>query len=350
MRHDKRKQSACTGLEAELNAFVDGELEVLKMEQVTNHLMECPGCQRFVDKIRDLAHLHRSAKNENEVLSAFNSTAIYQSITSELISEKIPKIAELFYQIGKAYLAKGLQTKDYVLTKVTKVVNKINMEMSTPPVSIERGKLQTGRLLREIDDLAKSSGMTGNQTHKKAQTFFHQTNKSKDDILELGRGFMEESLLIDPNKAEPTIYLGVYYYLGIKDYENGIQQFKLALECEDISEENKTIALMNLGSIYSILYKYDEAAASFEEIEMSGVLNRHPRFYRCLVYLAATYAKLGEYNQSVTTFDKTVKSFPKHADQIKTELGKMDTFQQVIKKQPGFRRSLEERVPVLFAS
>jgi len=122
------------------------------------------------------------------------------------------------------------------------------------------------------------------------------------------------------------------------------------LTLTDLSEENQAEALINLGCIYSIQYKYKDAASCFGKVVKSGVIKKNPRFYPCLIFLAITYAKLGEFEASLSTLDKTVKDYPKQTKQIRTELWNMRIFQNVVKNEPSFRKNLEERIPVLFAS
>ena len=102
--------------------------------------------------------------------------------------------------------------------------------------------------------------------------------------------------------------------------------------------------------MYSIECQYGEALECFRQVAKSGMVNDHPRFFRCLIFLAITYAKLGDFEGAISTFDKTVKDYPKKIEEMREALKEMNTFQNVVKNQPQFRRRLEERLPVLFAS
>ena len=372
--------AACAGLEADLSAFVDGELDAIRTEYIVEHLFDCDGCQRFVDEMSNLARLHRSTTRETEILEGFDGAEMFSGITSRLIDDKIPKIADLFYQIGKAYIIKGMQAKKHPRVRA---INKdeggkkaedsgrsgaswngknggkpIRLDVRTPPVSLDRSKMKTGRLFRELDGLANAGVSNGSSTsrraheksHKKAQLFFRKNSRRQGDYLDLGRAFLEESLAIDGDRAEPRLYLGAYFYVAKRNYDKGKEQFRKVLALPELSEVNRAEALINLGSIHSILYEYHDAVACFLDVATSGILLDHPRFYRSLVFLAISYAKIGEYDASVSAFSRTVDEFPKQAEQIKNELWDMHSFQRVVDSQPGFKKHLEERVPVLFAS
>ena len=131
--------------------------------------------------------MHRDCFNEEAILSNFDAPKVFQGITSELIEEKVLKTAELFYQIGKAYLTKGIAAQCRFQNNRT--LKKVRHDMKARPISIEKATLKAGRLFREMGDLSKSSGLS-NRRYKRAESFFRNTRKNKSDLLEVGRNLL----------------------------------------------------------------------------------------------------------------------------------------------------------------
>ncbi|MHC4945965.1 MAG: hypothetical protein ACYTG7_23370, partial [Planctomycetota bacterium] len=95
---------------------------------------------------------------------------------------------------------------------------------------------------------------------------------------------------------------------------------------------------------------YVEAKACFREVVKSGVINKFPRYYRSLVFLAITYARLGEYENSISSFAEIFEIFPRRIEKIRSEIWDLQSFRSMLDAQQGFRRDLQNKVPLLFAS
>lgn len=343
MRLEQQKSKLCIDLEGDLSAYLDGELDTIDAEKVTSHLDGCAKCQGYVEQMRQMARLHRSCFTPEDIFANIDPASMFKNITSELIDEKIKKVAELFYQIGKAYLLKGFAKKN----RKNKVRH--NIRVRQRPVELDKAKMKTGRLFREMTDLAASSD-TSKRNLTRAKSFFSTTRRERNDYLKIGRRFIEESLALDPKKEESRLYLAAYFSIGSSNYEAAKEQYRKLINMAGVSELNRTESLINIGCLYSIEYRYGEALTCFREVLKSGVIKKYPRFYRCLIFLAITHAKMGEFDQSISFFDRTVKSYPKQVDSIRDEIRGMKSFQTVVDSHDGFRRDLESRVPALFAS
>ena len=336
----------CHGLEADLNAFVDGELDVLDSGKVMEHLEGCARCREYVESLRRFAAFHRTSFDPETLAGSLDHKALFREITGELLQEKVERVAELFYQLGKAYLTRGFARRGRVGRGPG--TRRVRHDMISPPRPIDRTRMKANRIFREAGDLASAGGHSG-KAIKRARGFFRAVRTRGGDDLEIGRRFMEESLAIDPDRPEPRIFLGCYYYVGARKYEAAREQFRKVLLLPGLSEEQRAQALIDLGLTYNIEYRYEEALACFREVVKGGIIQRHPRFYRCMLFLAVTHAKLGEYEESVEGFHRTVREFPSHVDEIRKDLYGMQSFQQVVSTVPRFRAALEHRVPVLFA-
>jgi tetratricopeptide (TPR) repeat protein len=218
------------------------------------------------------------------------------------------------------------------------------------PVDLNKAKMKTSRLFREMTDLATASD-TRNRSLSRAKSFFSTTRRERDDFLKIGRRFIEECLALNPKQEEARLYLAAYFSIGFNNYEAAQEQYRKLINMPGVTEVNRAEAMINMGSLYSIKYRYGEALACFREVYQTGAIKRYPaRLYRCLILLAITHAKLGEFDQAISIFDRTVEYYPKKLDAIRDEIKGMKTFQSVVESHDGFRRDLESRVPALFAS
>jgi len=347
MKLQEQKPASCVEFEADLSAFVDGELDTLDANKLMHHVDGCSRCQELIEQLGQMGRMHRACYSEEDILGALDGAEIFQNIASDLLHEKSGKIADLFYQIGKAYLLKGFARGREAGASPDSIRHVLRPR--TRPLAIETAKMKTGRIFREIEGLSAQMPVP-HKTLKRAGSFFRTTRRRQDGCLELGRRFIEESLAIDPERAEPRLYLGAYFYAGMKKYQEAKEQFRKVLSLPNVSEVNRADALINLGALYTIEYQYAEAKACFQEVERSGVIKQYPRFYRCLIFLAVTCAKLGEFDEAMDVFGRIAASFPKRIDQIRCEIWDMHSFQNVVQMHDGFRESLRNRIPVLFAS
>jgi len=336
----------CRHLEADLSSFVDGELDAIDGGRVMEHLEECPRCREYIESLRRFAAFHRAGFDPEALAGSLDGKGLFREITGELLREKVERVAELFYQLGKAYLTRGFARRGRVGRGPR--ARRVRHDMATPPRPIDRTRTKANRIFREAGDLASAGGHSG-KALKRARGFFRAVRTRGGDDLEIGRRFMEESLAIDPDRPEPRIFLGCYYYVGARKYEAAREQFRKVLLLPGLSDEHRAEALLNLGLTHNIECRYEEALACFREVVKRGIPKKHPRFYRCLLFLAVTHAKLGEYEESVEGFHRAVRDFPSRVDEIRKDLVEMPSFQQVVSAAPRFRAALERRVPVLFA-
>ena len=344
---NEKSSPVCSELEKDLSAFVDGELRDIHADRLVKHLDACPHCQELIEQMKTYARWHKDCFDPEAVMNSIDPSRMFQNITSELLEEKIQNIARLFYQIGKSYLSKGFSMKS--LPGARHSSGRVHHIMKSKPMPLGRAKQKAGHLFREVSSLCKTSRQQNKQIQR-ARTFYKSVRVQTDAHLEMGRRFMEESLAIDPSCAEPRLFLGCYYFAGVRKYNQARDQFRKVLTMTGLSEENRTEALMNLGITFNIECRYEEALACFREVAKSRVIEKHPRFFRCFIFQAITYAKLGKYKRSISAFDTTVKGYPERIDEIRKTLWDMNSFQSVIKSQPAFRRSLREKIPAIFAS
>lgn len=343
----KHNSPTCIEFDSDISAFVDGELDSIAADQLMDHLEACDHCQERIEQLRQMARLHRASLNPEEIIASMDGQEIFKGITDELLTEKIGKVAELFYEIGKACLLKGFKGKDQRVRSKNSM--KHIFRARTRPLALENSRLKTSRLFREIEGITKNSPSSSRDV-KRARSFFWSHRKASGGFLELGRRFIEESLSIEPGRAEPRLYLGAYFYAGKKDYKEAKKQFRKVLRLENLSEANRADALINLGSIHFIERNYIEANACYREVVKSGVVKRYPRYYRSIIFMAITYGKIGDFENSIASFKEIFRIFPKQIEKIRNEIWDLQTFKSMVNARQDFRKDLKDRIPVLFAS
>ncbi len=331
-------KTTCQHFEQQLNAFVDGELKNLEVQRVVAHLETCSTCRLYVDELRAFAQMHRDCHDSEAILRTIDAPSIFQNITGTLLDEKIGKLSELFYQVGKAYVLKGSKRK-----------RNFNEELLSKPKPINLTKQKAKRLLDETSELTRLNS-SYEKVLKKARSFFRKDKRSRNDLVAIGRRFLEESLTIDPKRPEPRIYLGFSCILE-RRYDRAREQLRKVLAQPEASEQNRMIAIQNMGFLNLLERRYDDAVNCFREVEKSELIKKQPNFgYRLLTDLATAYAKASNYDKSIEYFSRIVNEFPSKVVEIRKDLFAMDTFQNLLRTQAVFREKLEKRIPVLFAS
>lgn len=331
-------KTTCQHFEQQLNAFVDGELQKLEVQRVVEHLDKCSTCRLYVDELRVFAQMHRDCHDSEALLRSIDAPTMFQNLTGTLLVEKISKLSEIFYQIGKAYVLKGSKQK-----------RNINKELLTKPKPINVTKQKAKRLLDETSELTRLNA-SYEKVLKKARSFFRKDSRNRNDQVAIGRRFLEESLTIDPRRPEPRIYLGFSCILE-RRYDRAREQLRKVLAQPEVSEENRVIAIQNMGFLNVLEKRYDDAVECFREVEKSELIKKQPNFgYRILTDLATAYAKASNYDKSIEYFSKIVKEFPSKVVEIRRDLFAMETFQNLLRTHAVFREKLEKRIPVLFAS
>jgi|GEM_PF-2241092 len=337
----KRVKTACTDIEMELNAFVDNELKEIHVQGVLDHLDMCPSCRRYVDQLRVYAQMHRDCHHQETLLGTIDAPQIFQNITNTLLEEKISKLSDLFYQIGKAFVVKG--------SKIKGRQRRMRQTLFSKPSPLGMTTQKAKNMIREAGELSRLN-KDYEKVVKKARSFFRMVSRRQDENLELGRRFVEESLSIKPDAVESRIYLGFYFTIT-RRYDQALTQFRKVLALPGVSEENRMITFKNIARLFILEKKYDDALGCFKEIEKSGFIKKKPMFlYRVLTQLATTYAKASNFEKSIEYFDRIVKEFPKKIADTRNELCSMETFQNLLLHEHVFRETLQKKIPALFAS
>ena len=329
-------KATCAHFEAELNAFVDGELRDLDARRVVDHLDACPRCREYVEQLRVFARLHRDCHDPEAALAGLDAPDVFRNITAKLLAERIGKLAELFYQIGKAFVLKGSRGKRKGLT----------IAPLTRPVSIDRTRSRARSLLKETEELAALDAAYARSIGK-ASAFFRSVSKGRNEFVTVGRRFLEESLVLEGNRAEVRIYLGFSFTIT-RNYDKARDQFRKVLAMPGLSETNRMIAFQNLGFLASFERNYAGAIDCFQELDRSGFIERNPKFFPVLTSLAMAYAKISDYDKSIEFFERIVAEYPTKVEEVRKEISLMDTFQGLLRREALFRKALLERVPALF--
>jgi eukaryotic-like serine/threonine-protein kinase len=115
----------------------------------------------------------------------------------------------------------------------------------------------------------------------------------------------EKAVQLDPNLPESHGAMGWYYYHGLRDYDNAIREFKIALQ----SQPNDVLLLLGIASVYRRQGQFEEAAANF--MKASEV---DPRSGNLLDEAGNTYNLMRRYAEAEQCFDRAINLSPDLAD------------------------------------
>lgn len=326
----------CDEFQDALSAFVDGELSSLDHDHVVRHLESCAGCRRLSQMLKSLAQIHRDAEGIDRVLDEFDPESHFADLARKLLQEKVEKLANVCYELGKAYVLAGSgRAGAHILRK---------RAMSIPRLKSH------GRLLsHETAKLAAHAGVSSPLGLPKRRGLFEKPLAVGNRALETGRGYLEAALKINRNYHEARLYLG-FYFRSVGRTDMARQQLRHVLTLNP-SPDLRLMALIWLGLSYSTERRYRKAIECFTEVlrSASSAADRKVRL-SALMNLAIFNAKLERYDDSIQYFGQLLRQFAREVDDVKRLLAEQHGFRDLLRARENFHQDLRKRYPMLFAS
>ncbi len=127
----------------------------------------------------------------------------------------------------------------------------------------------------------------------------------------------DRAISIAPNKAASYYNNKAVIYMGLKNYDEAIREFKLALNLEPNSKQ----FLKNLGAAYSWQEEYEKAIEMF-----SQALKIDQKYEEALGETAQCYAHMKEFEKAIEIFNKALSISPNN---LKWERGKAVCFMEI---------------------
>ncbi len=320
----------CRPIQLDLSCMMDGELGPAAVRRVLVHMEVCPKCRDF------FAHLRRQVKAHQDPWGFMERGLGRSPSRAPLKSgekEKQLHLAQIFYELGKAY----------VLLSVSPGFRR---EVAVEPVPVpDEGDPEAQFLEKVLGGVRR-----GRRSDRwvMAQAVLEEQLKSEEGNLAKGTQLLEEALDIMPRFFEARIYLGHAKNLG-GDLEGACDEFRRVLRAAK-SLPIRGFALENLGNVYLQMRCYEDAARCFRRIVYGDVLSRDSRFFTSWFNLGLSYALLGRFEESLECFRNLHDGFPEKRKEAGEMLAGHKSLGRVLKENPAFAGALRRSAPEFFAA
>lgn len=337
----------CAEFELAIHGYVDGELEQADAQGLLVHLELCERCSEAVEWIRSEIRIHREARDGEEFLRGFDAAASFQKLNARLLRENLRRLAELLYELGKAYFLAGNDSK-------------LTIFLRKKARSIERTRAEARRLVKETGGVSAMAGHPSRDARRalrRADQLFKtrkdapappRGRKGSRTALDNARRYLEEALILEPDLPKARYYLGLYFH-RVDRPEEAMREYRRILEMKDVEPAIRAYALQAMGNAYCYRRNYREAIQCYEQILDENLVDGDARFFHVLVGLAMLYAKAGDFQRCKAVFDELVARYPQKLEDARRTLSQAEVFRALLEEQDQFRTELQERYPVLFA-
>ncbi len=337
----------CAEFELAIHGFVDDELSTADAKELLIHLELCDSCRNSVEAIRGQVRVHRESRDFSKMVESFNKTTFFQTLSGTLLGSNLERVADLLYELGKAYFVAGNDSK--LVTFLHKKA-----------AAIERTKAEGRRLVRETATLQTQSNGSKRKTAQsveKAKDLFRGQRSGRNlrigarsgrGALDNARRYLEECLILRPDHGPARLYLGVYF-VRVDRPEEGIAEYRKLLSKNGLPPSMKVMALQAMGNAHAYRRDYGKAVRCFQEIVEGGIPDEDPRFFTVFLSLAMFHAKLKRFDRSAETFGELVRRFPQKLQEAREILDRAEVFRNLLAGEARFRTELLERYPMLFA-
>ncbi len=318
----------CRPIQLDLSCMMDGELGPAAVRRVLVHMEVCPKCRDFFAQLRRQVKAHQDPWGFMERGLGRSPARAPQKNGGK---EKQLHLAQIFYELGKAY----------VLLSVSPGFRR---EIDVEPVPVpDRGDPEAEFLEKVLDGVTRGRGRG---RWVMARSVLEERLESEEANLAKGTQLLEEALDIMPRFFEARIYLGHAKNLG-GDLEGACDEFRKVLRASR-SLPIRGFALENLGNVYLQMGCYEEAARCFRRVVFGDVLSRDPRFFTSWFNLGLSYAHLGRFQESLECFGNLYEGFPEKRKDAGEMLASREGLREILKKNPGFAGELRRSFPEFF--
>ncbi|GEM_PF-2604559 len=345
----------CAQVQRDLSSLMDGEVSDEATRRILVHLEVCPGCQTFMQSLRLQMGLHRSSHDSGEKgaektrkvtrddpeffdpfsqpfegeddpfagdlfegeeawegMEGWNEPSA-DSFLGKMVDESRERLAEVFYQLGRAYLCLTTNQNFWILTY---------KEPVPIPEFQDRGKailegVSRGELIPpNIKNPGERDGWL------EARHLLEGKLDEEEDLLEKAHRFLLEALSLRAPFPKALIWLGDLWFKRA-DYAKARSCYEEVLrvcpEGDGPTDQAtgvplRVFAIEKLAVLSHHLGQVDEAIAFTEEEIRLGAVEMHPNFSSALWNLGAMRVEKGEVSKALQPFSKLYREFPEQRD------------------------------------
>lgn len=319
-------RDVCALFQMDLSCLVDRELDEVAAVRAIAHMEECETCAGFFEDVRAQVRAHRELVGADDLVDKLVGAHGLESIDLR------HRLAQIFYQLGKAYVLTALDPE--WTTRVFETPVEVGPAQARGRGFVD-GVVQGGR--------GGSLGIDWVQ----ARHLLNGRLKRIEGPLEKGRRLLAEALAVDPDHEEARLYVA---YL----HEREGKRLRAAREYRQvfrtsIQEQNRGHAAIRLGILHAQEGEYRRAIACYRWVLGAGLEETDERFFVARFNIGKNWAKLGERERSLDAFRELLDRHPDRLDEVTRAFVGAVSLQQAIDAQPGFGEALLERCPEIFA-
>ena len=322
---------SCSELQLQLSMLVDGELSEQAAGRAIAELESCPACREFFDSIRGQVRLHREL-HDTDSLSLQYAELIGEAVPLDLETRQaVHRLAEIFYQLGKAYALSALDPD-------------FRTRVFEQAVAVESTRVH-GRGFVDGVALRRGGEYGGFDWHAKRHLLNGTLEKIEEPLVK-ARRLLEEALVVEPDHEPTQLYLG---FLEAREGKKiaAAKRFRRVFD-EAVEEGHRGHAATQLGVLHAEEGSYREALVWYRWIGISGLADLDPRFFVAKFSAGVCYVHLGRRRQALDTFRAMLDRHPERADELADFFARSPVMQREIDAQPGFPEELLATCPELF--
>lgn len=343
---DMTRYVPCDEFEERIHAFVDGETSEPDARTLLIHLELCPPCREALEVVRQSVRLHREADWAEEVTAAFDAAGFFGDLVDRLVEDNLKRLADLFYQLGKAYFIAGNDSF-------------LKLYLHKKAISLEKARAESRRLERETEQLVKRKDSLAKRDRRSLRALERARRLLRRRPVRRGRGFgrlalvearrfLRECLAIDPSHHAAHIAYAMVL-VRAERLDDAAEQYRRLLRRDDLQGAHRVLAWQHLGNLHGMRRHYDEAVRCYEAALEAGLPADDDRFFHIWLGLAMFRAKKGDFDGSEAAFERLVRDFPQKLTDAKSFLDQAPLFQSLLETRRSFGHRLRRRYPMLFA-
>lgn len=362
----------CLDLQADISALLDRELDDSRVRRVLVHVEICPRCNRFLRSLRTQIELHRelwegidaeqalveedpfagdlfeAADLEPELAEADGPRGGEpgaESFLDRMLAESRERLAEVLYQLGRAYVLLNSSPEFFSVTV-------------REPVPIPEFRLRGKAILAGTGSLRDAAPEAMQDGWAEADSLLDGKLDRSPKNLDKAQCLLEQALRLRPGSCSTLVMLGQCYLYRCDHsrarfcFQGVIRQTRKDGGPKDplTRVPLRTYAIESLGNICLVEDQPEEALRYFRRVVASGAMNLHPTFATSLLNVAWAALQVGRNEEAAAAFEEFYRRFDSRRQETAEMLALKPEVRRLVDADPALKLRLAESCPEWFGT